>query len=108
MTSKEKTNEYYKIYDFMIQQLNLKGVELLVYALLYSFTTTGEGKFTGSIKYLAERTNCTKRSIITCMSSLLKRNLIQRSEEKQSKGTYAYQTTFIKASIGGEKTSLNM
>ena len=42
---------YIVIQDWMISDLQLKGNELLTYALIYGFSQDGESEFKGSLKY---------------------------------------------------------
>ena len=44
---------YIAIQDWMISDLQLKGNELLTYALIYGFSQDGESEFKGSLKYLS-------------------------------------------------------
>ena len=56
---------YIVIQDWMISDLQLKGNELLTYALIYGFSQDGESEFKGSLKYISEflgvKKNCTKK-----------------------------------------------
>ena len=47
---------YYKIYDWMINDLKLKGNELLIFALIYSFAENNQA-FYGSYKTIKDRTS---------------------------------------------------
>ena len=49
-----KENTYINIQAFMRNDLNLKGNELLVYAIIYGFSQDEETKFTGSSTYIAD------------------------------------------------------
>lgn len=54
-------NSYIHIAPFMVQELGLKGNELLVYAIIYGFSQDNESDFHGSLQYLCEWTNSTNR-----------------------------------------------
>ena len=70
----------YAIHDFMTEQLQLKGNELLLYALVYNFSQDGNGCFYGTADYAAKKLNCTRRSIVNTFTSLVEAGLLSRSE----------------------------
>lgn len=75
-------NQFLPVRFWMIEELGLKGNDLLVYALIYRFSTdereTGDQWFYGSRNYLAEWTKSTKRGIAKNLENLLKRGLIEQ------------------------------
>ena len=70
---KKKTG--YALYDFMTRDLGLSGVALRVYALIYSFTAAG-GNCHGSLDYIAERTQASKRMVQRALDLLVKREYV--------------------------------
>jgi predicted transcriptional regulator len=72
---------YFSIHSFMTDELDLSGAELLIYALIYSFSDSEEG-FHGSQDYISKRTALSLRSIAYATSSLVEKGLI--TKEKQS------------------------
>lgn len=78
--SKVKDGNYIVIQSFMVNDLQLKGTELLIYAIIYGFSQDGEQKFTGSLQYLADWTNSTKQSIINNLKSLVEKGLVGKKE----------------------------
>lgn len=68
-------NNYYVIYDFMVERMKLKGADLLVYALIYSFTVRG-GQCYGSMNYIAERVGASRTSVYRALKELVARNFI--------------------------------
>ena len=84
---KVKDDSNFQIYGWMTNKLKLKGNELLIYAIIYSFSRNnkGEGVFNASIPYLQEWTNSTKRNIINCLNSLITKQLIIKTEDNSSK-----------------------
>lgn len=105
----------------MVRDLQLKGNELLVYALIYGFSQAENQVFSGSLQYIADWTNSTKRSVMTCLKSLVDKGLIGKNEKiiNGVKFCEYYATDFAgvvknipypieKSSIGGiEKSSPN-
>ena len=71
-------NNFITIQGWMVNELNLKGNDLLVYAIIYGFSQTEGQYFTGSLKYLEEWTNSTKQGIQKNLKNLLDRKLIYK------------------------------
>ena len=49
-----KPDNYVMLLGWMRTELNLKGNELNLYAIIYGFTQDGETEFSGSIRYMQE------------------------------------------------------
>lgn len=78
--SKVKNDNYICIQGFMVNELKLKGNELMIYAIIYGFSQDGENAFDGSLQYLADWTNSTKQGVIKCLKSLVQKKLIVKIE----------------------------
>lgn len=74
-----KENSYLHIEAFMVNELKLKGNELLIYAIIYGSSQDGQSQFTGSLQYLADWTNSTKQGVIKCLKNLCAKKLILKS-----------------------------
>lgn len=103
MASKIKKGNFIVIQSFMLTDLKLKGNELLTYALIYGFSQDGENKFTGSLSYIAEWTNTTKRSVMGVLKKLVSKGLLEK-EEKFVNGL-KFCTYSAKVFTGGENVS---
>ena len=79
---KIKDENYYVIHGWMLNQLNLKGVQLQVYAIVYGFSQCEDVEFTGSLSYLCEFTGVSKPTIIKALNDLQEKGLIFKREEK--------------------------
>lgn len=75
-----KSENFITIQGWMRNELNLKGNELLLYALIYGFCQDGESKFTGSLKYAAEWLGVSKSTIQVTLSQLIAKELIFKTE----------------------------
>ncbi len=110
MVNKVKDGNYVVIQSFMVNELQLKGTELLVYAIIYGFSQDSDNKFTGSLQYICDWTNCTKQGIIKVLKSLVDKQLIAKNEVYQNNIRFVeyYVTKFngIKQSLTGIKQSL--
>ena len=84
---KLKDDSNFQIYGWMATKLKLKGNELLIYAIIYSFSRNdnGNGVFNASTAYLCEWTNSSRRNVIDCLSKLLDKNLIIKVEDNAQK-----------------------
>ena len=75
-----KNNNHIVIQGWMINELNLKGNDLIVYALIYGFSQDGESKFTGSCNYIAEWLNATRQTAMNCLKNLVEKEYIVKEE----------------------------
>lgn len=102
----------------MVNELKLKGNELMIYAIVYGFSQDRNQHFTGSSQYLADWTNTTKRSALNTLQSLVDKGLLQREEKfinnvkfveywctDISQGMKNFRRGGEKSSLGGEKFS---
>lgn len=76
-----KDDNYIVIQGFMRNRLNLKGNELMVYALIYGFSQDGESAFTGSVGYIAGWIGATKQTVHNTLKSLVDKGLLNKQEE---------------------------
>ena len=76
-----KNENFIVIQGFMINELGLKGNELIVYAIIYGFSQDGENKYTGSLNYLANWTNSTKQGVLKSLKSLVDKGYIIKEEK---------------------------
>lgn len=76
-----KNESYIVIQGFMINELKLKGNDLIVYAIIYGFSQLKGQKFNGSLQYLAKWTNSSKQGVLKNLKSLLNQKLIAKEEK---------------------------
>ena len=79
--SKVRNENFIVIQGFMVNDLKLKGNELLVYAIIYGFSQEKDQVFNGSLQYLADWTNSTKQGIIKNLKSLVEKNYVKKTEK---------------------------
>lgn len=80
MNTAIKDNNFIAIQGWMRTKLELKGYELLVYALIYGFSQDGSSKFSGTRRYIAEWCGCSMRTVDNTLASLLAKKLIVKHE----------------------------
>ena len=66
-----RNENFVTLQGWMRNELNLKGNELMVYAIIYGFTQTEEMEFRGSLKYLAEWMGTSKRTVMNALKNLV-------------------------------------
>lgn len=81
-------NGYIVISDYMLRGLCLEGKELLIYALISSFTSDG-GECVARSGYIAARVAASKRTVTRCIRSLLDRGLIKKQGSGENAGYVA-------------------
>lgn len=79
--SKINNENYLLIQGWMINELNLKGNELLIYAIIYGFSQEENQTYNGSLQYLADWTNSTKQGVILNLKSLINKGYIVKKEK---------------------------
>lgn len=75
-----RADNYVVIQGWMITELDLKGNELLIYACIYGFTQKENQSFHGSLQYLSDWTNLSKRNVIERIKALIDKGLIVKNE----------------------------
>ena len=88
-----KDENYITIQGWMRTKLGLKGNDLLVYAVIYSFSQTENQKFTGSLQYIADWCGATKQGVLKNLKSLINKGLIYKEELGVNSVAY-YSTQF--------------
>jgi len=95
---------YINIQGWMVTDLKLKGNSLLIYAIIYGFSQEDGQRFTGSLQYLADWTNSTKRGVLKSLKALLDEGLIAK-EETTINGVKFCTYHRTKFTGGGEQSS---
>lgn len=71
---------YIVITPAMIEDLGLKGTELLCFAVIHGYSKDRQGVFTGSISYVSMMLGMAPRTIVYALKSLAEKGLIEKSE----------------------------
>lgn len=73
---------YYVVQGWMINELKLNGNELLVYAIIHSFSQGGN-YYTGTRQYIANFIGTKSlKTISNVLNSLITKELLEKKEEK--------------------------
>ena len=78
--SKVRDDNFFLVAGWMLNRLNLKGVPLQVFSIIYGFSQDGEGSFTGSLQYLQDFTGASKNTILRSLKELVEKDYIKKSE----------------------------
>lgn len=97
---------YILLEGWMSEKLNLKGNELITFALIYGFSQEPDHDFHGSAQYIADWTGTNKRTVFNILKSLVDKGYIKRTEEIINNVTFVHYKSAIK--VVDEKISLPM
>ena len=78
---KVKNENFYTVQGWMVNELGLKGNELMIYAIIYGFSQIDDQYFTGSLQYLADWTNSTKNGVKKALDSLVEKGLLDKKDK---------------------------
>ena len=91
-----KEGSYITIQSFMVNDLNLKGNELLVYAIIYGLTQDNKSEFKGSRTYLANWCNTSLPTIDKALNNLIDKGFIIKHTQEINRVIFnTYSTNFI-------------
>ena len=102
-----KKNGFFIIERFMVDDLKLKGNELIIYGIIYGFSKNNSS-FEGSLNYLAGWIGSSKQTVITVIKSLMNKGLIQKVGINKSMRTYIYKAVDNKSNILTDESQKNI
>lgn len=113
-----ESENFVVIKGWMCNELNLKGNELLVFALIYGFSQDGKSKFCGGRRYIAKTFNISLPTVDSALQGLLDKAYIIRisSNDYINTDNYYYNAEVVKKLYcsgketlpeGGKETLLN-
>lgn len=108
--NKVKSEQYITVQGWMVKDLELKGNELLIYAIIFGFSQAENQTFSGSLRYLEDWTNSSKQGVIKALKSLMEKGLIEKNDKYINSVKFCeyYATKFTgvvnKVDRGGEQS----
>jgi hypothetical protein len=79
LVMKIKDENFYTVLGWMLNVLELHGNELIVFAIIYSFSQDGESEFKGSINYLKSFANIKSRqTVVSTLDTLVEKKYITK------------------------------
>ena len=107
--SKIKDDNFFLTAGWMLNRLNLKGVPLQVFSIIYGFSQDGETYFTGSLQYLCDFTNASRPTVIKALKELVDRGYVLKYENEMNGvkfNKYKANLPVVKNFNGGSKETL--
>lgn len=99
-----RSDNYIVIQGWMCNELELKGNELLIFALIYGFSQDGESKFVGGRKYIAKTFNISLPTVDKALQKLVELGYIEKYPSNDYIHTDAYGV--VKKLYEGSKETL--
>lgn len=97
---------FYQVQGWMVNNLKLRGNELICYAIIYSFSQDDESKFMGGINYLQGWMNCSKPTVIDILDKLKEKGLIEAITVISKTGKRVYYQVTKDSLLGGRLRNL--
>ncbi len=97
-----KSENYVTIQGWMLD-LDIKGNELLVYAVIYGFSQAEGTCYSGSVKYLMEWTKSSENGVLNALKALVEKGYL----EKRSEGRGSAKKNYYRAIYGEELNESN-
>ncbi|MDE7083539.1 MAG: helix-turn-helix domain-containing protein [Clostridia bacterium] len=97
-------NNHFTIQGWMRTRLNLEGINLLVFAIVYSFSQDGESEFRGSIDYIKDFIGKSRDTVMRSLKSLEDCKLVKKINHNTDDGKtngYIVDIEFVNALIAG-------
>ena len=85
-----KKSYFFTIQDWMVQDLKLRGADLLVFAVIYGFTQGAQGIFSGTGHYIAYITGLSRQSVVRSLDVLVSKQYVQKNVIKAYKKEWIY------------------
>ena len=105
-----KSENFVIIQGWMCNELELKGNDLLVFALIYGFSQDGISKFHGGRKYIADTFNISLPTVDKALQNLVDKQYIIKYEtdDFNAPNTYAVNIQVVKKLYMGSKETLQV
>ena len=76
-----KKESFFTVQAFMVNELKLKGNELLIYAIIFGFSQAENQFFTGSLNYLARWCGISSKTTVkTILNNLIDKGLLEKED----------------------------
>lgn len=70
---------FFTVQDWMVQDLKLRGADLLVFAVIYGYTQGAQGIFNGTGHYIAYITGLSRPSVVRSLDMLVSKQYVQKN-----------------------------
>lgn len=99
-----KNENYITIQGWMINVLKLKGNELVLFSIIYGFSQDNNSEYKGSINYISNSLQISKRSAVNLINRLVDKNYIIKIED-ESGNRFKYNYDLINNLLGSAKNA---
>ena len=82
----KREEEFIIIPKWMREELDLRGNELLIYALIFDRSNAGKCWFNTQHKYFSEWCGCSRQSVISAINNLVNKELITKRKDYDENG----------------------
>ena len=82
----KREEEFIIIPKWMREELDLRGNELLIYALIFDRSNAGKCWFNTKHKYFSEWCGCSRQSVISIINNLVNKELIAKRKYYDENG----------------------
>jgi len=96
---------YITIQGWMIENLDLKGNELILFAVIYGFSQNLNSEYKGSLTYISKGLKLSRRSVISLLKKLIEKDLIIKIENS-SGNSFKYNDVTVNKILSGEESTL--
>lgn len=79
----------------MVNDLKLKGNELIIYALIYGFSQDDSSNFHGSLSYVQKRTGLSRPTVVDILNKLTQKKLIEKQKKTHKCVYFASKETLL-------------
>lgn len=97
-------NTYYTVQAWMVNDLDLHGNELALYAIIWGFSQDGRSEFVGSISYIQEWLGCSRQTAINTIKALMAKGLVVKKVANNGFDCNAYKA--LPNPLDGSQNSL--
>lgn len=95
---------YITIQGWMIENLDIKGNELILFALIYGFSQNINSEYKGSLTYISKGLKLSRRSVISLLNKLIEKDLIIKIKNP-SGNSFKYNDETITKILSSEEST---
>ena len=96
--------QYVTVMDWMWDELELTGNDILCYAMIYGFSQDGASEFKGTASYVAKRLHVRKATALDILRRLTERGIIRKREFTYEGKRYCFYSAILDACPTGTET----
>ena len=102
-----ENHNFYQVQGWMVNNLKLRGNELICYAVIFSFCQDEESKYMGGVKYLQGWMNASEPTVISVLDKLSDKGLIEAIPTVTKTGKRVYYQVTKESLVRGNLRNLS-